>query len=55
MQARALKRGAAFSFIRPHYHGRMPEESTMLLAYARLNEAEIRVGMKAIAAAYHEA
>ena len=55
MQERALKRGAAFTFIRPHYHGQAPDESTMLLSYARLNEAQIRAGMKAIAAAYHEA
>ena len=55
MQALALKRGTAFSFIRPHYYGPGPDTSTMLLAYARLSEAQIRAGMKAIAAAYHEA
>jgi len=55
MQQRAVKRGAAFSFMRPHYHGQAPDESTMLLSYALLNEAQIRAGMKAIAAAYHEA
>jgi GntR family transcriptional regulator/MocR family aminotransferase len=52
MLDRAFKRGAAFSFIRPHYMGESPEESTMLLSYARLNEAQIRAGIKAIAAAW---
>jgi GntR family transcriptional regulator/MocR family aminotransferase len=54
MLQRALKRGAAFSFMRPHYHGVAPHASTVLLSYARLNEAQIRAGMKAIGAAWRE-
>ena len=47
--ASALKRGMGLSFIRQHYLGPAPDESTLLLSYASMPESVLRSAIRALA------
>lgn len=46
---RAAKRGMGVRFLRPHYFGAAPEESTLLLSYANLSASGLRAGVRTLA------
>lgn len=46
---RAKKRDMGVSFLRQHYIGAAPDESTVLLSYANLPESAIRTGLRTLA------
>lgn len=47
--ADAKKRDMGLIFMRPHYLGTAPEESTLLLSYANMPEAALRTSVRALA------
>ncbi|HHY49829.1 MAG TPA: PLP-dependent aminotransferase family protein, partial [Alphaproteobacteria bacterium] len=47
--ARAARRGVSVSFLRAHYIGAAPEESTLLLSYASLDASALRTGLRTLA------
>jgi GntR family transcriptional regulator/MocR family aminotransferase len=46
----ALKRGMGLSFLRRHYLGPAPDESTLLLSYASMPESALRTALRTLAA-----
>lgn len=46
----AIKRDMGVSFMRQHYIGPAPNESTLLLSYANMPEAALRTGLRTLAA-----
>lgn len=47
--ASANKRGMGLSFIRRHYLGAAPDESTLLLNYASMTESVLRTALRTLA------
>ena len=45
----ARKRGIGLSFLRRHYLGVAPDESSLLLSYANIPESGLRTGLRAVA------
>jgi GntR family transcriptional regulator/MocR family aminotransferase len=45
----AAKRDIGLSFMRQHYIGTAPDESTLLLSYANMPESALRAGLRALA------